>query len=231
MPVTSLSKLLGHSQITTTQIYTAGADPELAQAYQTAMHHLAAVSPQPPPPPSSPAPAVAVQPKPTVPPSAGQVVATEPKLPDWAAWEPDLPEAIRQASLDYVQRRLHTWPARRRRDRALNVLRELRGLWHWFLAQRPIAHPGELGLQDLWAYQTDQQAQGYAAGTINRRLDYVVGIARNRRTRPARRSQRLSLALPATTAKSTAPSHRRREPALGNLPAPAPGHARPPPAA
>jgi len=178
MPVTSLSKLLGHAQITTTQIYTAGADPELAQAYQTAMHQLEQVSPQPPPPPSSPAPATAVQPEPIVPPSASQVVASAPELPDWEAWEPHLPEAIRQASLDYVKRRLNTWPARRRRERAMNVLRELRGLWHWFRAQRPIAHPGELGLKDLWAYQTDQQTQGYAAGTINRRLDYVVGIAR-----------------------------------------------------
>ena len=41
MPITSLSKLLGHAQITTTQIYTAGADPELAQAYQQTMAHLA----------------------------------------------------------------------------------------------------------------------------------------------------------------------------------------------
>jgi site-specific recombinase XerD len=41
MPITSLGKLLGHAQITTTQIYTAGADPALAQAYQTAMSHLA----------------------------------------------------------------------------------------------------------------------------------------------------------------------------------------------
>ena len=41
MPLPSLSKLMGHAQITTTQIYTAGADPQLAQAYQTAVAHLA----------------------------------------------------------------------------------------------------------------------------------------------------------------------------------------------
>ena len=111
MPVTSLSKLLGHSQITTTQIYTAGADPQLAQAYNRHAPPGSGLAPATPTT-QSPAPAIAVQPEPTVPPSAGQVVATEPKLPDWAAWEPDLPEAIRQASLDYVQRRLHTWPAR-----------------------------------------------------------------------------------------------------------------------
>ena len=37
MPVTSLGKLLGHAQVSTTQIYTVGADPELAQAYQQAI--------------------------------------------------------------------------------------------------------------------------------------------------------------------------------------------------
>jgi len=178
LPVTSLSKLLGHSQISTTQIYTAGADPALAHAYQTAMEQLAQAAPPPPPPSSSPALTAVIQPEPVGPPPAAQVAAPVPALPDWAAWEPQLPPAIRQASLDYVQRRLHTWPARHRRERAWNVLRALRGLWRWFLAQRPMTHPGELGLQDLWAYQTDQQAQGYAVGTINRRLDYVVGIAR-----------------------------------------------------
>jgi len=178
MPVTSLGKLLGHAQITTTQIYTAGADPELAQAYQTAMNQLEQVSFQTPSPPSSPVLITAAPPKPALPPSAGQVEASEPALPDWDAWEPDLPEAIRQASLDYVKRRLHTWPARRRRDRVMNALGELRRLWNWFLEHRTISHPGELGVKDLWDYQTDQQTKGYAAGTINRRLDYVIGIAR-----------------------------------------------------
>ena len=37
MPLTSLSKLLGHAQLSTTEIYTDGADPALAQAYQAAM--------------------------------------------------------------------------------------------------------------------------------------------------------------------------------------------------
>jgi len=60
----------------------------------------------------------------------------------------------------------------------MNLLSELGRLWDWFLAHRPISHLGELGLKDLWDYQTDQQAKDYAAGTINRRLYYVIGIAR-----------------------------------------------------
>lgn len=168
MPISSLGKLMGHSQISTTQIYTAGADPQLAQAYQTAMQHVEQPScaTLPPPPENLPLPAVR------------PVLKPEPQTPEWESWAPHLPEAIRQASLDYVKRRWSAWPASRRRERAVSVLSELKNLWDWFLKHRPISAPGELGLKDLWDYQTDQQEQSYAAGTINRRLDYVLGIAR-----------------------------------------------------
>ena len=179
MPITSLGKLLGHAQITTTQIYTAGADPELAQAYQTAMSRLVEPSPTPPSPPPVAPPIVTASPEPVVPPSSAERVETSsPPLPDWDTWATHLPAAIRQASLEYVQRRLPTWSAPRQRHRAQSVLNELVHLWDWFLAHRPLTRTGELNLKDLWAYQTDQQAQGYAAGTINRRLDYILGILR-----------------------------------------------------
>ncbi len=176
MPVTSLGKLLGHSQITTTQIYTAGADPQLAQAYQSAMQRL-----QPPPgvPPPTDSPPVIPPPDPAIPPTErGAVEVPQPQEPDWDSWAPQLPEPFRQASLAYVQRRYLTWSVRNRRKRAQGILNELRLLWTWFLAHRPLSQPGELSLQDLWAYQSDQQAKGYAAGTINRRMDFLLGIAR-----------------------------------------------------
>jgi site-specific recombinase XerD len=167
MPLPSLSKLMGHAQITTTQIYTAGADPQLAQAYQTAVAHLA-----------EPARAAPAAPVACARPPAETPAPEPPPLPDWTAWGGALPAAIRQASLDYVQRHLYTWAAPRRRQRALNVLNELGLVWAWFLAQRPLTSPGEVSLKDLWAYQTAHQAAGHAAGTINRRLDYLLGILR-----------------------------------------------------
>lgn len=169
MPITSLGKLLGHSQITTTQIYTAGADPELAKAYQTAMSHLRN------PMPGSSSPSASSTPL-TPPPLPASL--PEPKEPDWEAWGKDLPPAFRQVSLEYVQRCYSTWKARTRRTRAMKTLNELGHLWAYFRSYRPITRPGEISLKDLWAYQTDQQAQGYTAGTINRRTDYIRGIAR-----------------------------------------------------
>jgi site-specific recombinase XerD len=98
MPITSLSKLMGHAQVSTTQLYTAGADPELVQAYQTAMAQLArqnlpAVGP--PAPSGLPSPLSANPPLLT--PSVG--LASPPPLPKWADWMPDLPTDLRQASL------------------------------------------------------------------------------------------------------------------------------------
>jgi site-specific recombinase XerD len=171
MPITSLGKLMGHSQISTTQIYTAGADPKLAQAYHEAMKHVEALK------------LPSQEPK-----SLEKVEFSRPpysvyeraegSAPDWEAWGRHLPKSMREASLNYIKRRWAAWPAAKRRERAMNLRVEIKNLWNWFVAFRPMTEPGQIGLKDLWAYQTDQQEKGLAAGTINRRMDYVIGIIR-----------------------------------------------------
>jgi site-specific recombinase XerD len=179
MPVTSLGKLLGHAQIATTQIYTAGADPALAKAYQEAMQRLQTALRRPPSPPQVDQP-VPTEPEPELPPLLSALKPPSELLePDWEAWGQHFPADVRQASIDYVKRRYPNWAAQNRRTRAMKYLQELRGMWEWFLAQRPFSHPGELGLKDLWAYQTDQVAQDHTAGTINRRTDYILGVIRD----------------------------------------------------
>jgi site-specific recombinase XerD len=172
MSLTSLGKLMGHAQVSTTQVYTAGADPELAQAYQTAMARLASQSlPVEGPvetlsPPAVPRPVLAIP-------------AIEPPAPpDWEAWAPELPPALRQASLVWVQRRLPTWKPQRRRCHALNCLSQLRRFWEWQLARRPITQLAELHLADLRAYQAARSADGRATTTINRTLDCVLALLR-----------------------------------------------------
>jgi len=167
MPITSLSKLLGHAQITTTQIYTAGADPELARVYQETMAQLALPAPPPAPdlpwPPAAPAPAASAPP---------------PPLPDWAAWAPHLPPGLRQASLDFVQRHLPSYKPTRRRLQALHVLAELRRFWDWLLSQRAICQPWEVRLTDLQGYQQQRGTAGKAPQTINDVLHYVLALLR-----------------------------------------------------
>lgn len=172
MPLVSLSKLMGHSQVSTTQIYTAGADPELCQAYQEAMQRMKS---DPSVPNADPIPAL-----PASSPTQEGLVHVEPEkpapLPDWTAWAETLPTEIRQVSLAYVQKLALTWKPSARRLRSLAVLSELKQFWDWQLARRCISHPGQLGLRDLQAYQTDFKAAEYKNTTINRRLDYVMGI-------------------------------------------------------
>lgn len=179
MPVTSLSKLLGHADISTTQLYTAGADPELAQAYQTAMQRLSRRTPLALPP----APAAPVAPAPVVPappPVEPRPALPAAALPDWETWVPDLPSGIRQPCLDYVQRHLPTWKANRCRTQSLKVLGELARFWRWQLARRPLAQLADLRLADLLAYQTERSAQGKAAGTINVTLERVLALLHER---------------------------------------------------
>ena len=177
MPITSLSKLMGHTHISTTQLYTAGADPELVKAYQTAMAQLdrQALSALNPAPPSSLPPAAPVPlPRPSVPP----VVSPPAPLPDWAGWMPDLPAEVRQASLAYVQRSLSTCKPHRQHAKAIRVLGEFRRFWEWQQARRPLTCLADLHLTDLQAYQTERQAEGIAVATIDRSLDYVLGLLR-----------------------------------------------------
>jgi len=165
MPLASLSQLLGHSQISTTQIYIAGADPQLAQAYQQAMAQLQAT-------PSTQAPAA----WPQLPPVASAQRPEPPALPDLQAWAPELPPALRQASLDLVQRRLPGWKPQRRRQHSQRLLSALAGFWQWQVNQRPITDPTELTLADLTAYQQARTQAGKAPTTINRTLDFVMAI-------------------------------------------------------
>lgn len=168
MPLPSLSKLLGHAQISTTQVYTAGADPQLSQAYQQAMARLE----------QHPLPA---EPAPTLKPSPDAAAPAHPSpeapiLPNWENWAPELPLDLRQDCLAFVQRHLPAARPRLRREHALRVLGELRRFLEWQLQRRPIQQWGQLHLSDLQAYQTARRAQGKAPNTINCTLGRVVTL-------------------------------------------------------
>jgi site-specific recombinase XerD len=166
MPLSSPSKLLGHTQVTTTQIYTSGADPALAQAYQAAITRLSEPSATPP----TTAPVV------TAP--ILDLPATPPPLPDLTAWMPALPADIREHCLAYLQHCLPTWNPQRRRQSAEQVLWSLGHFWKWQLTRRPITDLSELSLADLRAYQEAEAARGVANTTINRRLAHLRAILR-----------------------------------------------------
>lgn len=167
MPITSLSKLLGHSQVSTTQIYTAGADPALQQAYQTAMSQLGRPSTGTV---AAPASRLVEAPRATPVPI--------PALPDWSAWGADLPAALRAATVAFVQHMVAGHPPQRRRRRALNLLSAFRCFWRWQQGRRPISTLSELTLRDLQTYQEQHSAPKLKPTTLNRTVQHVLGLLR-----------------------------------------------------
>jgi site-specific recombinase XerD len=167
MPITTLSRLMGHSQVTTTQAYTSGADPSLEQAYQQAFQHLADL----------PLPAQAVPvpaPAPTCPDEPAPV---HPEI-HWEQWLTELPTEIRQVCIAFVQRRYPTWKGRTRAKMGRDLLISFRQFWTWLLAERPIQHPHELTLADLHAYQTARAAQAVTTHTVDLSLSSLVSLYR-----------------------------------------------------
>jgi integrase/recombinase XerC len=167
MPVTSLGKLLGHAQLSTTQIYTAGADPDLALAYQQAMQCLA----------SRPLPT----PQTVVPPSDTPAIPIQVRSdvePDWQAWDPDLPVAIRKATIAYVKRCQLTWRTDRRGYQAKRMLGEFHRFWSRQMQLRPIQQPGELTLQDLHNFQILRSTEQVSARTTDNTIGLVLNLLR-----------------------------------------------------
>jgi integrase/recombinase XerC len=166
MPIASLSKLMGHSQITTTQLYSSGADPSLGQAYQQAMQQLAQL-PLPEPPVLPPPPPIA----------APEPAPVYPQI-DWKQWLPELPPEIRTVCLQYTQRRYPTWKPRTRARLARGMLIGFRQFWTWLLSERPIEQPQELTLDDVHAYQNARAHQAVTTQTVDRVLSDLIQLYR-----------------------------------------------------
>lgn len=169
MPVTSLARLMGHAQVSTTQIYTAGADPELASAYQQAMQRLS----------SLPLPLVVAITPPPAPPLTACLEAVQERAdpdPDWASWDVELPAAIRVATLAFVQRRQPHWKVHHRGQRAKKILGEFHRFWICQLQRRPIQQPGELTLHDLHQFQIQKSEAQVAAKTADYTIRLVLDL-------------------------------------------------------
>jgi len=188
MPLSSLGKLLGHADLDTTLLYTAGADPDLNRVYRQTMARLttppastleppSAPASEPvisPPSPTSAAPAAPAASPTSLPPAALRP-RPRPPLPDWDGWATHLPQPIRQAGLDYVQRRLPNWTPHRQRTLALKLLGEFQRFWDWQLARRAFTNLADLHLADLQTYQSRRLAEdGVTTTTVNRAVSYVL---------------------------------------------------------
>lgn len=180
LPVTTLSKLLGHACLSTTQIYLTGADPQVREAYTAAMTHweqamplattTAVLAEEPPAP-------VKVQLSPVTDLAPGGLPARSKPTASWAA---DLPEWVRTPCLEWVEQQARHWKpsyGQRHRHQRLRVLAQF---WHWQLARRPLQAWAELTRADLQAFVDDCVARKRSASTVKNVLYPLWGVLRLR---------------------------------------------------
>jgi site-specific recombinase XerD len=171
LPVTTLAKLMGHSALSTTQGYIAGADPQVRQAYQAAMSGWMTESGAALPSPlarelSAPTPPVPTQPAPPAP------------LVTFETWGTSLPSWVRAACLAYVQHRQKDWKPSRRKRNGARLLRALSSFWRIQLQQRPLEGWSDLRRADLQAFISRRVEQGRAPTTVTNEVYALLGVLR-----------------------------------------------------
>lgn len=175
LPVTTLSKLLGHECLSTTQVYLTGADPQVRQDYAAAMAEWDEPRPAEDDEPSVPPPA-------PVPPTDPARLAPAP-VPDLAqSWAATLPAWVREACLAFVHQQARNWKPSQQRRHSKRRLDELAQFWTWQLARRPVLAWAELTHADLQAYVDEQLAAGRAPSTVKNVLYPLWGALRLRQT-------------------------------------------------
>ncbi len=172
MPVTTLAKLMGHTALSTTQVYIAGADPQVRQAYQAAMGcwtvETAAAPPAPLPSALAPVPAPAL---PTPPRSPAPLETFE-------SWGASLPAWVRAACLAYVMQCQKDWKPSRRKRNGGRLLRALARFWRWQLQQRQLSAWSDLTRADLQAFISARLDLGCAPTTVTNEVYALLGVLR-----------------------------------------------------
>jgi len=166
LPVTTLAKLMGHSALSTTQGYVAGADPQVRQAYQAAMSCWTTDTSAAPPPPAACAPPVPPPPTPPAP------------LVTFETWGTSLPTWVRGACLAYVMHRQKDWKPSRRKRNGARLLRALASFWRWQVQQRPLEAWSDLRRADLQAFISRRVEQGRAPTTVTNEVYALLGVLR-----------------------------------------------------
>lgn len=175
MPLPSLSKMMGHAQVTTTQGYIAGAAVDVRADYQEAMGHLAAERPGSPLSPAASSEAIGVSPSPKRP-DAGDSGAeatpaeTDEKPPDWTHFWAGLPVWLSEPLTAYLHHRRRRWKRSQREHHTRARSYALRPVWRWLLKEREVNSFAALSRRDVQAYADARLEDGRAASTINREL-------------------------------------------------------------
>lgn len=167
MPTESIGQLLGHTQLQTTQRYTAGADPDLCDEFLETMQRLEAA----PPPPATP---VA-----TIPFSPRQEEQADPQALEQAvARLQTLPEWLHTTLAAYLRYRWQRWQPHRAADNVATLSRQLAFIWTWLVAERHITAWDGVQRSDVEAWLQARAAAGIKVNTRRTQLTTLFGCLR-----------------------------------------------------
>ena len=168
MPTESIGQLLGHARLSTTQRYTAGANPDLRDAFLEAMESMdetavASTTVEATTPSRS-------RPKPE---SADRQVLEKAvqriqKLPGWLA----------DVLTRYLHRRWRDWQPHCAASNCRKLVSQMVLDWQWLLSERHIAAWSELQRSDIEAWLESRQAAGHAINTQCTQLTILMGCLR-----------------------------------------------------
>jgi len=168
MPTESIGKLLGHSQLTTTQRYTAGADPELRDAF---LENMARLEP------------IGTQSDPTTPPPipSGQRQTEQADLQALAQADArltPLPLWLRRDLSAYLHRRWSDWTPHRAAPNADRLSRQLLSLWGWIIDEYALTGWNDLRRSQVEGWLDALIAQGLQTNTRRSYLSLLFGSLR-----------------------------------------------------
>jgi integrase/recombinase XerC len=166
MPIESLSKLLGHAQVTTTQVYTAGADPQLRESFAQAMAELEA-SPE------------------TAGLFAGDVVSVPQARPPAERADPadldaclarfdPLPDWLKTPLRAYLTWRWRNWQPHMARQHGHRLARQLHRIWEVLVTQHALSAFSDLQRSHIEAWLNARQDVGIAASSRSNELSDLL---------------------------------------------------------
>ena len=168
MPIESISKLLGHSQVETTQLYTAGANPTLQSEFEAAMAQLEIANDD------LPTPALSLSARParqTHPPDDAELekaLARYASFPDW----------VRSMLKAHLKRSWYNWKPHMAAQHAHATSRQLATIWQWILDSFSPTGWNDLCRTQVEAWMDAQLKRGLAASTVKRSYDYLYSLLR-----------------------------------------------------
>ena len=173
MPMPSLSKMMGHAQVTTTQGYIAGAAIDVRADYEAAMSRLEAERPGSISLPPTPSEAVDVSPEPPEPEADDSGAAIRPSesieelSENLSRFWTGLPTWLTEPLTEYIAHRRRRWKPSQKEHHTQARLYTLCPLWRWLLEERAIDEFAALGRRDVQAYVEARLEAGPAASTVN----------------------------------------------------------------